>query len=119
MTGLKLEDTSMTHFFGLGLDLEDAVLSSNAPVVITNISGTRRAVSFQTKSDEKLDTRRAIVVVETILSHFSERRFLIADYYEQWKVHVVSGKEFKSQWQQFIQNARKVPAAPAFTRRHL
>jgi len=58
--------------------------------------------------DEKLDTRRAIVVVETILSHFSERRFLITDYYEHWKVHVVAGKEFKSQWQQFIQNARKV-----------
>ena len=60
--------------------------------------------------DEKLDTRRAIVVVETILSHFSERRFLITDYYEHWKVHVVAGKEFKSQWQQFIQNARKVLA---------
>jgi len=68
-------------------------------------------LSFQTKVDEKLDTRRAIVVVETILSHFSERRFLITDYYEHWKVHVVSGKEFKSQWQQFIQNARKVPTA--------
>jgi len=65
-------------------------------------------VSSQTKVDEKLDTRRAIVVVETILSHFSERRFLITDYYEHWKVHVVSGKEFKSQWQQFVQNARKV-----------
>ena len=64
--------------------------------------------SLQTKVDEKLDTRRAIVVVETILSHFSERRQLISDYYEQWKVHVVSGKEFKSQWQQFVQNARKV-----------
>jgi len=68
-------------------------------------------LSFQTKVDERLDTRRAIVVVETILSHFSERRFLITDYYEHWKVHVVAGKEFKSQWQQFIQNARKVPAA--------
>ena len=64
---------------------------------------------FQTKVDEKLDTRRAVVVVETILSHFSERRYVITDYYEQWKVHVVSGKEFKSQWQQFVQNARKVP----------
>ena len=61
--------------------------------------------------DEKLDTRRAIVVVETILSHFSERRFLITDYYEHWKVHVVAGKEFKSQWQQFVQNARKVRIA--------
>jgi hypothetical protein len=65
-------------------------------------------IVFQTKNDEKLDTRRAVVVVETILSHFSERRYLITDYYEHWKVHVVSGKEFKTQWQQFIQDARKV-----------
>ena len=75
-------------------------------------SGNCLFFSLQTKVDEKLDTRRAIVVVETILSHFSERKFLITDYYEHWKVHVVSGKEFKSQWQQFVQNARKVP--PAF-----
>jgi hypothetical protein len=62
----------------------------------------------QVKVDEKLDTRRAIIVVETILSHFSERKYLITDYYEHWKVHVVSGKEFKTQWHQFIQDARKV-----------
>jgi len=61
----------------------------------------------EVKVDEKLDTRRAVVVVETILSHFNERKYLITDYYEHWKVHVVTGKEFKTQWQQIIQDARK------------
>ena len=65
-------------------------------------------VSFQVKDDSHLDTQRAIRIVETIVQSFSERKFLITDYYEHWKVHVSTGKEFKSQWHQFIQDARKV-----------
>lgn len=62
----------------------------------------------QVKADEKFDTRRAVVVVETILSHFSERKYLITEYYEHWKVHITSGKTFKAQWHQFVQDARNV-----------
>ena len=64
--------------------------------------------SFQVKNDEKLDTRRAVTVVETIISHFSERKFLVTEYYTHWKVHISTGKEFKVQWHQFVQDARKV-----------
>ena len=49
-----------------------------------------------------------ITVVETLLVQFSERKQLITEYYEHWKVHVNSGKEFKSEWAQFIKDARKV-----------
>ena len=47
-------------------------------------------------------------MVETILSQFVERKYVVTDYYEHWKVHVTTGKEFKSEWQQFVQDARKV-----------
>jgi len=58
-------------------------------------------------TDEGLNTRRAIIVVEAIISQFTERKFLVTEYYEHWKVHVTSGKEFKSQWEQFVKDARK------------
>jgi len=61
----------------------------------------------EVKPDERLDRKKAIIVVETILAHFSERKFLITDYYEHWKVHVTTGREFKSQWNQFVQDVRK------------
>ena len=64
--------------------------------------------NVQVKNDSKLDTRRAIAVTETILSQFHEKMFMITDYYEHWKVHVSTGKEFKTQWHQFVQDARKV-----------
>jgi hypothetical protein len=64
--------------------------------------------STQVKQDNSLDTRRAIGVVETIMSQFIERQFVVTDYYEHWKVHVTTGKEFKTEWQQFVQDVRKV-----------
>ena len=60
------------------------------------------------KEDRQLECERVVTVVETLLVQFSERRQLITEYYEHWKVHVNAGKEFKSQWAQFIQDARKV-----------
>ena len=63
---------------------------------------------LQAREDSELETRRAVTVVEMIIHSFHERKFLITEYYEQWKVHVTTGKEFKSQWHQFIQDARKV-----------
>ena len=64
--------------------------------------------SEQVKDDSELDTRRAVTIVMTILSQFTERQHVITEYYEHWKVHVTTGKEFKSQWHQFVQEARKV-----------
>ena len=46
--------------------------------------------------------------METLLSQLSQRKFSVTEYYEHWKVHVTSGKQFKTQWQQFVQDARKV-----------
>ena len=63
---------------------------------------------LQLKEDSKLETSRAITIVETIVHSFSERKLVITEYYEFWQVHVTSGREFKSQWHQFVQDARKV-----------
>ena len=58
--------------------------------------------------DSLLETGRAVSVVETIISQFSERKYLITEYHEHWKVHISTGKEFLTQWHQFVQDARKV-----------
>ena len=62
----------------------------------------------QAKCDPHLDLPRAVMVVESILSQMTERKYTCTEYYEHWKVHVSSGREFKSQWHQFVQDARKV-----------
>ena len=69
-----------------------------------------RMLRVQRTTDSHLDTRRAVSIVETIISQFLERRYLITEYYEHWKVHVSTGREFHTQWQKFIQDARKVGA---------
>ena len=58
--------------------------------------------------DHSLDTKRAVTVVQALVSQFSERRGMLSEFYEQWKSHVAGGKNFKTQWHQFIQDARKV-----------
>ena len=63
---------------------------------------------LQVKEDTHLDSQRVVTVVESLLVQFSERKQLISEYYEHWKVYVNTGKEFKSQWAQFIKDARKV-----------
>lgn len=69
---------------------------------------------LQVKTDEQLETRKAVMVVERLLTQFSERQYLVTEYYEHWKVHVTTGKEFKTQWQQFIKDARQVYTLPTF-----
>ena len=64
--------------------------------------------SFQLTGDNKLDAKRAVTVVETVLSQFTQRKTVLSDYYEHWHLIVSTGKEFKTQWHQFIQDARKV-----------
>lgn len=59
--------------------------------------------------DTILESQRAVKVAETMLSQFAERKSSITGLYEQWKTHVSSGREFKTLWQQFIVDARKVP----------
>ena len=68
--------------------------------------------------DTLLDTRHAVSVVETIISQFSERKYLITEYHEHWKVHISTGKEFVAQWHQFVQDARKVGARESTPDRH-
>lgn len=64
--------------------------------------------NLQVKPEQKLETQRAMISVEALLTHLLERKSLIGVYYEHWKSFVSSGKDFKSQWQQYIKDARKV-----------
>lgn len=60
------------------------------------------------KVDDKLDTKHAIKVVETLLHHFSERKYLITEYHEFWKVHVTTGRDFNQKWTNVVKEARNV-----------
>ena len=77
------------------------------PVSILSQSFIVFCVLLQLK-DDKLDSARAVTVVEMLITMLTERKTIITDYYEHWKGHVNSGREFKTQWHQFIKDARKV-----------
>ncbi|XP_074642495.1 uncharacterized protein LOC141899810 [Tubulanus polymorphus] len=55
----------------------------------------------------KLDNRRTVFIVESYLTKFKDRKEHITNLLEVWQQHVMSGKEFKSQWHQFVQDARR------------
>jgi len=46
--------------------------------------------------------------VEFLIAHLSDRKAILTDFVEHWTAHVNSGKEFKTQWQQFVKDARQV-----------
>ena len=99
------------------LDVDKCIYSAERWHKLENISHLSGIIFYfifseQVKDDSELDTRRAVTVVMTILSQFTERQHVITEYYEHWKVHVTTGKEFKSQWHQFVQEARKVSVNP-------
>ena len=50
--------------------------------------------------------RGPVTTVERIL--MDQRMSSVVSYWEAWEQHVMSSKQFKSQWHQFVQDARKV-----------
>ncbi|XP_012936768.1 uncharacterized protein LOC101859779, partial [Aplysia californica] len=55
--------------------------------------------------DSSLDMRGPVQTVERVLS--DQRMSSVVSYWEAWEQHVMSSKQFKSQWHQFVQDARK------------
>ncbi|CAL1540818.1 unnamed protein product, partial [Lymnaea stagnalis] len=55
--------------------------------------------------DSSLDMRGPVQTVERILS--DSRFSSVVNYWEAWEQHVISSKQFKSQWHQFVQEARR------------
>ncbi|XP_025104045.1 coiled-coil domain-containing protein 141-like isoform X3 [Pomacea canaliculata] len=57
--------------------------------------------------DSRLEVRTAISLVESSLTEYGQRMTSLTQYWEAWQQHVISSKQFKSQWHQFIQDARR------------
>ena len=58
--------------------------------------------------DSTLEVRTAIDTVESSLDEVGQRMSLLTQQWEAWHQHVLTSKQFKSQWHQFIQDARRV-----------
>ncbi|BFZ21917.1 hypothetical protein BsWGS_24956 [Bradybaena similaris] len=58
-----------------------------------------------TQNDSSLDVNSAVQTVKQILA--DQRMNSVTRYWEAWEQHVSSSKQFKSQWHQFVQEARK------------
>ena len=46
--------------------------------------------------------------VDALVMHLSDRKGILAEYYERWKAYTDTGREFRTQWQQFVSDARQV-----------
>lgn len=46
--------------------------------------------------------------VEALLLHLNDRKSLLTDYFERWKAYTDTGREFRTQWNQFVNDARQV-----------
>jgi len=46
--------------------------------------------------------------VEALLLHLNDRKSILAEYFERWKAYTDTGREFRTQWQQFVTDARQV-----------
>ena len=65
-------------------------------------------LSRQVDNDPRLDTKRAVLTVEMVMATFEERERKLSEYWQSWQINMSSKKEFKTQWHQFVQDARKV-----------
>ncbi|XP_076451161.1 coiled-coil domain-containing protein 141-like [Babylonia areolata] len=57
--------------------------------------------------DSTLEVRTAINTVESSLESVGQRMSQLSQQWEAWQQHVLTSKQFKSQWHQFIQDARR------------
>jgi len=46
--------------------------------------------------------------VEALLMHLNDRKSILAEYFERWKTYADTGREFRTQWKQFVTDARAV-----------
>jgi len=46
--------------------------------------------------------------VEALSMHLGDRKSILTEYFERWKTYTDTGREFRTQWQQFVTDARQV-----------
>ncbi|XP_060064415.1 titin-like, partial [Ylistrum balloti] len=57
--------------------------------------------------DSTLNVKESVLTVEKIVAEYSERMNYIKTVWESWQQKVSTSRQFKSQWHQFVQDARK------------
>jgi len=64
----------------------------------------------QAVSDEDLKVIGELTqtAVEALLMHLGDRKSILTEYFERWKTYTDTGREFRTQWQQFVTDARQV-----------
>ena len=65
---------------------------------------------MQITDDSSLQIRRTIQFVESIILDTRDHMTFLTTQWESWQTHVSTSRQFKTQWHQFIQDARKVGA---------
>ena len=65
---------------------------------------------LQITDDSSLQIRRTIQFVESIILDTRDHMTFLTTQWESWQTHVSTSRQFKTQWHQFIQDARKVGA---------
>lgn len=65
----------------------------------------------QINDDPSLEIRPAVRTVETILTESQQRMTSLTSQWESWEMRISTSKQFKVQWHQFIQDARRVSYA--------
>ena len=40
--------------------------------------------------------------------HLSDRKSILSEYFDRWKMYAETGREFTAQWKQFVTDARQV-----------
>ncbi|ESO86305.1 hypothetical protein LOTGIDRAFT_167354 [Lottia gigantea] len=58
--------------------------------------------------DSSMEIRQPTLLVEQYLSEMREQMNTLSVHYESWTQKISSSKQFKSQWHQFIQDARRI-----------
>ena len=65
---------------------------------------------LQLAGDEQLKSCVELMqsAVNALLVHLNDRKSILAEYFERWKAYTDTGREFRTQWQQFVNDARQV-----------
>ena len=63
---------------------------------------------LKVRDDTTLNIKEAVFTVETIITEYTERMTFTETVWQAWQQKVSSSRQFKSQWHQFVADARKV-----------
>ena len=72
---------------------------------------TMKVMMMQQAGDDaelKMCVEFAKSAVDALLAHLNDRKSILSEYFERWKTYTDTGREFRTQWSQFVTDARQV-----------